>query len=320
MTINKEYVVDTEQLVEDYRDFLHYVSKFFEVKISFPEKRILEEILLLHIRGTLDNRIFNMFRQMTEDWEVKLIDLLTGSKITTDEIIKVLNSVRYSGLKLSIESLVRQVYKGQDPNFTIWEIATTDDLSCVMIYACGDYRIEQWHHEHHVTKLEIKDVISYDMSHLVGFIRKTFAFTAAPGRLKIRLTPRSKVDTPKTSFYSEMIKNYVGFKLGNRKTDEERFLTYVDHLGKEMIVNPIDIEAKLQALDSFFALEVSHQLDKMSNFKQVTSFTISGEEIVINFGSYKSNERKTHSYEELELAASEANGDYVPERLRKHRG
>ena len=117
-----------------------------------------------------------------------------------------------------------------------------------------------------------------------------------------------------------MIKNYVGFKLGNRKTDEERFLTYVDHLGKEMIVNPIDIEAKLQALDSFFALEVSHQLDKMSNFKQVTSFTISGEEIVINFGSYKSNERKTHSYEELELAASEANGDYVPERLRKHRG
>ena len=277
MTINKEYVVDTEQLVEDYRDFLHYVSKFFEVKINFPEKRILEEILLLHIRGTLDNRIFNMFRQMTEDWEVKLIDLLTGSKITTDEIIKVLNSVRYSGLKLSIESLVRQVYKGQDPNFTIWEIAATDDLSCVMIYACGDYRIEQWHHEHHVTKLEIKDVISYDMSHLVGFIRKTFAFTAAPGRLKIRLTPRSKVDTPKTSFYSEMIKNYVGFKLGNRKTDEERFLTYVDHLGKEMIVNPIDIEAKLQALDSFFALEVSHQLDKMSNFKQVTSFTISGE-------------------------------------------
>ena len=99
MTINKEYVVDTEQLVEDYRDFLHYVSKFFEVKINFPEKRILEEILLLHIRGTLDNRIFNMFRQMTEDWEVKLIDLLTGSKITTDEIIKVLNSVRYSGLK-----------------------------------------------------------------------------------------------------------------------------------------------------------------------------------------------------------------------------
>ena len=320
MTINKEYVVDTEQLVEDYRDFLHYVSKFFEVKINFPEKRILEEILLLHIRGTLDNRIFNMFRQMTEDWEVKLIDLLTGSKITTDEIIKVLNSVRYSGLKLSIESLVRQVYKGQDPNFTIWEIAATDDLSCVMIYACGDYRIEQWHHEHHVTKLEIKDVISYDMSHLVGFIRKTFAFTAAPGRLKIRLTPRSKVDTPKTSFYSEMIKNYVGFKLGNRKTDEERFLTYVDHLGKEMIVNPINIEAKLQALDSFFALEVAHQLDKMSNFKQVTSFTISGEEIVINFGSYKSNERKTHSYEALELAASEANGDYVPERLRKHRG
>ena len=189
-----------------------------------------------------------------------------------------------------------------------------------MIYACGDYRIEQWHHEHHVTKLEIKDVISYDMSHLVGFIRKTFAFTAAPGRLKIRLTPRSKVDAPKTSFYSEMIKNYVGFKLGNRKTDEERFLTYIDHLGKEMIVNPIDIEAKLQALDSFFALEVAHQLDKMSNFKQVTSFTISGEEIVINFGSYKSNERKTHSYEELELAASEANGDYVPERLRKHRG
>ena len=320
MTINKEYVVDTEQLVEDYRDFLHYVSKFFEVKISFPEKRILEEILLLHIRGTLDNRIFNMFRQMTEDWEVKLIDLLTGSKITTDEIIKVLNSVRYSGLKASIESLVRQVYKGQDPNFTIWEITATDDLSCVMIYACGDYRIEQWHHEHHVTKLEIKDVISYDMSHLVGFIRKTFAFTAAPGRLKIRLTPRSKVDSPKTSFYSEMIKNYVGFKLGNRKTDEERFLTYVDHLGKEMIVNPIDIEAKLQALDSFFALEVAHQLDKMSNFKQVTSFTISGEEIVINFGSYKSNERKTHSYEALELAASEANGDYVPERLRKHRG
>ena len=320
MTINKEYVVDTEQLVEDYRDFLHYVSKFFEVKINFPEKRILEEILLLHIRGTLDNRIFNMFRQMTEDWEVKLIDLLTGSKITTDEIIKVLNSVRYSGLKLSIESLVRQVYKGQDPNFTIWEIAATDDLSCVMIYACGDYRIEQWHHEHHVTKLEIKDVISYDMSHLVGFIRKTFAFTAAPGRLKIRLTPRSKVDTPKTCFYSEMFKNYVGFKLGNRKTDEERFLTYVDHLGKEMIVNPIDIEAKLQALDSFFALEVAHQLDKMCNFKQVTSFTISGEEIVINFGSYKSNERKTHSYEELELAASEANGDYVPERLRKHRG
>ena len=320
MSINKEFVVDTEQLVEDYRHFLHYVNKYFDVKISFPESRVLEEILLLHIKGTLDNRIFNMFRQMTEDWEVKLIDLLTGRKITTDEIIKVLNSVRYSGLKLSIESLVRQVYKGQDPNFTIWEIAATDDLSCVMIYACGDYRIEQWHHEHHVTKLEIKDVISYDMSHLVGFIRKTFAFTAAPGRLKIRLTPRSKVDTPKTSFYSEMIKNYVGFKLGNRKTDEERFLTYVDHLGKEMIVNPIDIEAKLQALDSFFALEVSHQLDKMSNFKQVTSFTISGEEIVINFGSYKSNERKTHSYEELELAASEANGDYVPERLRKHRG
>jgi hypothetical protein len=58
----------------------------------------------------------------------------------------------------------------------------------------------------------------------------------------------------------------------------------------------------------------------MSNFKQVTSFTISGEEIIINFGSHKSNERKTLSYEELELAAAEANGDYIPERLRKHRG
>ena len=320
MSINKEFVVDTEQLVEDYRHFLHYVNKYFDVKISFPESRVLEEILLLHIKGTLDNRIFNMFRQLTEDWESKFIDLLTDEKLTNTEISKLLNSVRYRDLRLTVESVVRQVYQGQDPNFTIWEVVKTSDLGCVIIYACGDYRIEQWHHEHHVTKLEIKDVISYDMSHLTGFIRKTFSYTAAPSRLKLRLNERSKIDAPKSSFFSEMIKNYVGFKLGKRKTDEERFLTYVDHLGKEMIVNPLDIEAKLQALDSFFNLEVAHQLDKMSNFKQVTSFTISGEEIIINFGSHKSNERKTLSYEELELAAAEANGDYIPERLRKHRG
>ena len=320
MSINKEFVVDTEQLVEDYRHFLHYINKYFEVKISFPGYRVLEEILLLHIKGTLDNRIFNMFRQLTEDWERKFIDLLTDEKLNTEEVTKLLNSVRYRDLRSTVESVVRHVYQGQDPNFTIWEVDKTNDLSCVIIYACGDYRIEQWHHEHHVTKLEIKDVISYDMSHLAGFIRKTFAYTAAPSRLKLRVNARSKVDAHKSSFFSEMIKNYIGFKLDKRKTDEERFLTYVDHLGKEMIVNPLDIEAKLQALDSFFNLEVVHQLDKMSNFKQVTSFTISGEEIIINFGSHKSNERKTLSYEELELAAAEANGDYIPERLRKHRG
>lgn len=320
MTTNQEYVVDTEQLVEDYQSFLGYVNNYFKLNCKLPTSRVLREILTLHIKGTLDNRIFNMFRQLAEDWEFKFLEMLTDYNLSDSDTSKLLNSTAYCDLKLSTESITRQVYQGNDPNFTIWEVEPASDLSYVIISACGDYRIEQWHHEHHVTKLEIKDVVSYDMSHLVGFIHKTFAFSAAPAKITYYPSERTKVAAPKKRFYEQLVKEYVGYKLGERKSDEARFLSHIDALGKEMVVNPLDIEAKLLALDSFFELEVRLQLDKMSDFKSVSSFTISGEEIVVNFGNYKSQERKTASFEELELQAAEANGDYIPERQRKHRG
>lgn len=320
MTINKDFVIDTEQLIEDYNSFIGYVNNTFKVKISFPCNRVLGEIIKLHLSGMLDNRIFNLFRQFTEDWDEKLLELLTENKLTDDEMRKLMLSVRYRELKTYVQSIVRQVYSGQDPNFTIWDVSVSNNNAYAIIQACGDYRIEQWHHEHHVSKLEIKDVITYDMSHLVGFIYKTFAFVHAPARIKYNPGGNTTITKFKKSFYSELIKNYVGFKLGERKVDEERFLYYAGVLGNQSIVNRMDVDAKIQALDSFFELEVRHQLDKMSDFKQVTSFTIMGEEIIINFGSYKSNERKTQSFAELELQAAEANGDFVPERLRKNRG
>lgn len=323
MTTNREFVIDNEELIEDYRAFIDYINSFFGLKVSFPDERIISQVLTLHLKGTLDNRIFNLFRQLSEDWEVQFIDMLTGDALSNSDMSKLLNSTAYSGLKTQVESLVRAVYcggTGLDPNFTIWDVGVSGDNSYTVISACGDYRIEQWHHEHNVSRLEIKDVITYDMSHLVGYIHKSFAYSAAPSRIGFNPTARTQVKTSKKKFFEELVKNYVGYKLSERKTDEQRFLNYVDILGSMMIVNPLDIEAKIQALDSFFELEVRRPLDKMSNFKNVASFSISGEEIIVNFGSFKSLERKTVSFEELELQAAEANGDYVPERLRKTRG
>lgn len=320
MTTNKEHIVDTEQLVEDYQSFLDYINQYYKVKITLPVARILKEIITLHLKGTLDDRIFSMFRNFTDDWDTKLLELLTDGKLDGEDIGKLERSVRYRDLKMSAASLIRSVYFGHDPNFTIWEVELGSDNSFAIISACGDYRIEQWHHEHHVTKLEIKDVVSYDMRHLVGFIHKAFGYSKAPGRISYSPNVRSKIRNSKKNFFEELIKNYVGFKLSDNKADEKRFSFYVDVLCKEQIINAVDVAAKIQALDSFFELEVRHQLDKMSNFKQVTSFTISGEEIIINFGSYKSHERNSLSYAELELKAAEANGDYIPERHRKLRG
>lgn len=323
MTTNREFVIDNEELIEDYRSFIDYINSFFGLKVSFPDDRILAQVLSLHLKGTLDNRIFNLFRQLSEDWEVQFIDLLTSDALSNGDMNKLLNSTAYNSLKTQIESLIRTVYAsgtGIDPNFTIWDVEVSVDNSYTVISACGDYRIEQWHHEHNVSRLEIKDVITYDMSHLVGYMRKSFAYTAAPSRISYSPTERAQIKTSKKKFFEELVKNYVGHKLSEHKTDEQRFLNYVDILGSLMIVNPIDIEAKIQALDSFFELEVRRPLDKMSNFKNVASFSITGEEIIVNFGSFKSLERKTVSFEELELQAAEANGDYVPERLRKTRG
>jgi hypothetical protein len=49
----------------------------------------------------------------------------------------------------------------------------------------------------------------------------------------------------------------------------------------------------------------------------IKSFVLDGEEIVINLGSNKTITDEVASFSELEVKLAEANGDYIPERLRR---
>lgn len=318
--MNKEFIIGLDEIYHEYLSLLGSIVKRYDVQCPTPSERVLSEIARLNIRGILDDRIFNLFKQLHDDWEHQLVEILTAGNLNDEEISEVTRSVQYSQMKQIIYALIRHVYQdGRDPNFTIWEIEVSSDQSYLIITPCGDYRIEQWHHEHRVAKAEIKDILTYDLSHFSAYLYRTLNYLQAPSRISTT-RDRSRGEIPKKVFYSEILKNYVAYRLSDNKSDQNRFIAQLNTLAKNRVINAKDIIAVQEVIDSHFTLEVKHQLDKLSHSRQISSFTVCGDEIIVNFGTYKSTTRSTKSYAELELELAEANGDFVPERLRKTRG
>lgn len=307
MSSNKINFIDISDLLAEYRVLEAHVKARYGVRLS-GSNRVIREAIELHIRGLLDERIFNLFRQIQDNWEYTFLEILFDSGLTDNNITEIINSTYFDVCNSSVRNTIKHTYAAHDPNFSIWEVTVNDDLTYSSIAWLGDYRIEQWHSEHGIAKLSINENVVLDISHFAAFVKRVAGFSAAPGIIR---------RTPKTDVYAEISRSMTQYMLQDQPLPLEtrlyKLLNVLQH--ESLIVDPL---LTFTAIKNYFDLEVRGQIEKVSNSRSVTSFVIHNEEIVINFGTSRSLNSK--SYAELELEIAEANGDFVPERQRRNRG
>lgn len=304
--------ISLDDIVSEYRMFEAYLHKHHDIP-SKMSTRVLREVIESHISAILDERIFALFRKFSDRWELQLIDMITSSSLTEGEVVKIANSKQYHRLSAFIASEVNRVANQHDPNFTIWSVIIPDALTTVSISADGDYRIEQWHHEHSVTKLNVTDTLTLDITHIRGQIKKLLKYNHAPAYINRRVTSGELI--PKSEFFDNAINMFINHVLKDTPQSAEVFAKILEHVKRLHLIN--DDVALGREISSYLEYELIHQVDKLTKGRNVSSYFINGDELVVNLGSSKSNTDETRSFSELEIAIAEANGDYIPERMRK---
>ena len=307
MTTNKINFIDLSDLLAEYAVLETHVRARYNVRRS-ASTRIVREAIELHLRGILDERIFNLFRQIQDNWEHTFLEILFENGLSSKDIAEIINSTHFDICNTAVKKMVQCAYSVNDPNFTIWEVNVFDDLVYASVASLGDYRIEQWHNEHGIAKLSINENVTLDINHFSGFVRRVCGYAAAPA--KIRSETKKEV-------YSELTRSFTEYMLREQPLPLENRLYRIlaTLMSDSLIVDPCTV---FDQIKSYFELEVRGQIEKVSNQRNVASFIIHDEEVVINFGTTRSLNSKP--YAELELEMAEANGDYVPERQRRTRG
>ena len=305
--MNKINFIDLENLLVEYQILESNIYDRYKVRMSKCQ-RVIREALELNIRGLLDERIFNLFRNLNDEWERTVLDILFENNLEEEAVSDILRSTYFDTCRTSFTKTINTHIKGFDPNFSIWEVTVDVSGGYFSIECLGDYRIEQWHHEHGIAKVTIHETTAIDVDYFHAFIKRTCGFTAAPAY--IGNVPKADIYKKLSSAFIEYMLKYENSNIANKIFDILGTLQFNSLINNE--------NTMYNAIKTFFEMEVQTHLEKISNGRSVNNFVINGSEIIINFGT--SRTFNSRSYAELELRIAEANGDYIPERQRTIRG
>lgn len=304
--MNKINYIDLEGFLAEYSVLETYVRSRYDVRLS-DSQRVLREALELNIKGLLDERIFNIFRELADDWEYGLLEILFENRLTDKDVQEILRSQVYDLCRSSFNKMLLPYTCDSDPNFSIWRVEVDIINGYCQLECLGDYRIEQWHQEHGIAKVSISETTTLDIDHFFAFVKRKCGYTLAPSTIRRE---------PKVDFYRTLTNTFTEFMLSERSTLENKLFRLLAVLQHQTLIT--DVTTVFEEIRTYFDLEVKNRLDKLSSNRAVNNFVITGSEIVINFGVSRTFHSK--SYAELELQIAEVNGDYIPERQRATRG
>lgn len=299
--------VAVNDIVAEYKILENWINKTYGTKFDLSE-RILYPIIETHIKAILDERTFTLFRTFDDHWEVGLLNIFINGVLTDEEVINISRSKYFDILNRSIKSLIHPIMETYDPNFTIWEVNLEVGSETATVISSGDYRIEQWHKEHNVTKLNVTDSVILDISHIFDFIKHALNYHQAPAYL----TDKRK---RKENYYDGVINTLIYDSIKNTRQSGVAATNALMSLKKlSLIDDHLEVQ---QRIKTYLDYELFNRLEKIGVNRIITGYVLCGKSISINFGGIKFHTANSKTFHELELEQADFNGDYIPEKLRR---
>lgn len=318
----KFYNFDSSEINSELESFYRSMcDKYFE-----PEplnRRIKKEALRANVLAILNERTYTMFNPIADNWEEQMIEIIFGGMLdgtwdmsivddNTDrpiydiphiadkyDIINyVINSKEFKNLQASIKTLLDSAIQQHHPSFTIWEVNVEDNI--LYVDAKGDYRIEQWHHEHGVVKPT--DVITVSLDEFRSFVSKEIGYRNMP------LIVCDEFET-KSECLDSLIQNFVSWLICDSDAAYKSLVHILDKFFETDKTNHI-----IERVETYFRLDYSKSIERISNQCPIAHFYIYGSSMAIHLSPQGSG--RTYDWKKMQQERHEQNMDYIPVRER----
>lgn len=305
-----QFIFSIDEVYGLINDVKHTFFTRFGVRPN-ANQRMVDNAIELLFDYMLKDRLHPIFSDIPDDWEIEVLCNLFGADLLVDGVES--ESVRYDILVRisrleSFKNLLRNIreqylttlWKSHSPQFTKYTVSV--EMGCITIVREGDYRIMQWHKDYGVANNVDKTNISLDMRMFCDYVKRKLSYNEIGSYVSISYTH----SVPKKEWFTNIMNHLYRYVL---------FGEYESNLS-EMISLKGHQASILEDIRNYFKLEYQIGLNKLLNGKRVQSFTVGDNSLYLEIGNQKDHSRNMLTKHELELRVAEANGDYVPPRLR----
>lgn len=309
----KFYPFDLTDFNAEYDNFIDEICRTYGVHYHH-NNRVFLEVIQAQALAILNERTYSLFNTIADDWKARIIDMLFVNQFT-DNMIRDENLGRYltaeelmdriAGFNKTFERLnvmllqiMRIALDQNDPMFTIWTVEYNEPM--LHVEATGDYRIEQWHQDYSVSRSTTKETYTVELDKLSFYVKRLINFRGLASTIR---------NIRKSDLIAEIIRNCVTYFLSNKTTDKQAALSSL------ALVSNNEDNLLIQIQD-YFNLEFGIGIEHISNRSSISSYTIYGNSVVINFDSKLKQNRQTLSRHELERRLADNNGDYLSPKYR----